>query len=101
MSDKRRRYRAVRAKLKKLYPFEPTGNLARHLNTLAYLISGIVGSKHVNLRLVAEQVPDGDLAGAYEWLVLSGKAFADWLSRAWRKFQPYRCDAEIWNECRI
>jgi hypothetical protein len=59
MSDKRRRYRAVRNKLMKLYPFEPTGNLARHLNTLAYLISGIVGSKHVNLRLVAEEVPDG------------------------------------------
>jgi hypothetical protein len=45
--------------LKKLYPFEPTGNLARHLNTLAYLIGGIVGSKHVNLRLVAAEVPDG------------------------------------------
>jgi hypothetical protein len=59
MSDKRRRYRAIRDALMKLYPFVPTGNLARHLNTLAYLISGIVGSKHVNLRLVAEQVPDG------------------------------------------
>lgn len=59
MGDKRRRFRAIRDALKKLYPFEPKGNLARHLNTLAYLISGIVGSKHVNLRLVAEQVPDG------------------------------------------
>lgn len=59
MGDKRRRYRAIRQALMKLYPFVPTGNLARHLNTLAYLISGIVGSKHVHLRLVAEQVPDG------------------------------------------
>jgi hypothetical protein len=59
MGDKRRRYRAIRKALMKLYPSVPTGNLARHLNTLAYLISGIVGSKHVNLRLVAQEVPDG------------------------------------------
>jgi hypothetical protein len=59
MGEKRRRYRAIRQGLMKLYPFVPTGNLARRLNTLAYLISGIVGGKHVNLRFVAEQVPDG------------------------------------------
>lgn len=60
MGDKRRRYRAIRQALMKLYPFVPTGNLARRLNTLAYLMSGIVGSKHVNLRFIAEQVPDGN-----------------------------------------
>ena len=59
MSDKRRRFRTIRDALKKLYPSAPTGNLARQLNTLAYLISGIVGSRHVNLRRVAGQVPDG------------------------------------------
>jgi len=50
MGDKRRRYREIYNALRKLYPCEPTGNLARHLNTLAYMISGIVGARHVNLR---------------------------------------------------
>lgn len=44
MSDNLPRYRAIRSALQRLYPREPTGNLARHLNTLAALISGIVGS---------------------------------------------------------
>ena len=43
MSDNRRRYRAIRAALKGCYPYEPKGNLARRLNTLAGLVSGIVG----------------------------------------------------------
>ena len=59
MGDKRRRFRAIKKALMKLYPFTPTGNLARRINTLAYLISGIVGSKHVNLRFVAAETPDG------------------------------------------
>jgi len=42
MSDNRRRFRSIRRDLKKLYPFEPKGNLARNLNTLAAMISGIV-----------------------------------------------------------
>jgi hypothetical protein len=59
MSDNRRRYRAVRNALKRLYPIEPKGNLARHLNTLAALVSGIVGSKSTNLPAIAAKVPDG------------------------------------------
>ena len=59
MSNKQRRYRAVRQALDGLYPAVPTGNLARHLNTLAGLISGIVGSRRVNLPDLAGQVPDG------------------------------------------
>lgn len=59
MSDNRRRYRAVRNALKQLYPTEPKGNLARHLNTLASLVSGIVGSKSTNLPAIAGKVPDG------------------------------------------
>lgn len=58
MGDNARRYRAVRKALWQLYPTEPTGNLARHLNTLAGLISGIVGSKRTNLPDIAEKVPD-------------------------------------------
>ncbi len=58
MSDNRRRYRAIRTSLKQLYPSEPQGNLARHLDTLAGLISGIVGSKSTNLPHIASRVPD-------------------------------------------
>ncbi len=61
MSDRRRQYRAIRKALKDLYPFEPRGNLARHLNTLAALISGIVSSKRTNLPQVASKVPDDSL----------------------------------------
>jgi len=43
MSDNLRRYRAIRDAIKQLYPTEPRGNTARHVNTLAMLISGIVG----------------------------------------------------------
>jgi len=41
-----------------LYPTEPTGNLARHLKTLAALVCGIVGSKKVHLPAVAGKSPD-------------------------------------------
>ena len=58
MSDNFRRYCTIRRELANLYPGEPQGNLARHLNTLAALISGIVGSRSSNLPLVASKVPD-------------------------------------------
>ncbi len=58
MSDSRRRYRTVRDSLKKLYPKEPKGNLARHLNTLAGMVSGIVGSKSSNMPAMAKKSPD-------------------------------------------
>ena len=59
MSDNLRRYRAIKDALKQLYPREPQGNLARHIQTLAALISGIVGSKSSHLPAVAAKVPDG------------------------------------------
>jgi hypothetical protein len=58
MSDNLRRYRTIRTAIKELYPGEPRGNQARHLNTLAALISGIVGSKSTNLPAIAGKVPD-------------------------------------------
>lgn len=58
MSDNRTRYRAIKKALKQLYPSAPKGNLARHLDTLAGLISGIVGSKSTNLPHIASRVPD-------------------------------------------
>lgn len=59
MSDNKNRYDAVRKALKKFYPDNPTGNIARHLDTLAALISGIVGSRSTQLPKIAEKVPDG------------------------------------------
>jgi hypothetical protein len=59
MSDNRRQYRAIKSAIKQLYPTEPRGNIARHLQTLAALISGIVSSKSTSLAAIAGQVPNG------------------------------------------
>jgi len=45
--------------LKTLFPEEPRGHLASRLNTLAAMISGIVGSASVNLPAVAKKAPVG------------------------------------------
>lgn len=57
MSDSRRVHRAIKTKLKQLYPEEPQGNLARHLETLAFLVSGIVLSQSCQLPKIASKVP--------------------------------------------
>ncbi len=57
MSDNGRRFVAVHRALKRLYPTTPRGYLARHLVTLAQLISGIVGSRQVLLPAIANKVP--------------------------------------------
>jgi hypothetical protein len=57
MSDNRRRFCAIHTALKRLYPTPPQGNFARHLLTLAMLISGIVGNKHTHLPAIASKVP--------------------------------------------
>mgnify|MGYP001390775895 FL=1 len=59
MGDNLRRYRAIRAALTQWYPGQPTGSSARHLTTLAALISGIVGSKSTQLPSIATKIPDG------------------------------------------
>ena len=60
MNDSRRVHRAIKTKLKQLYPKEPQGNLARHLETLAFLVSGIILSKSCQLPKIASKVP-GDV----------------------------------------
>jgi hypothetical protein len=57
MSDNITRYRQVRNALERLYPTKPKGNLARNLNTLAAMISGIVGSKSTQLPQIAGKTP--------------------------------------------
>ena len=59
MSDHLRRYRAIRDALIPYYPGQPTGTVARHLTTLAALISGIVGRKSTQLPSVATNIPEG------------------------------------------
>lgn len=56
MSDNQRRYRTIKNAIKELYPTEPKGK-ARHLHTLAAMISGIVGSKSVNLSHIERTPP--------------------------------------------
>jgi hypothetical protein len=72
MSDNLRRSRAIRAALLQAYPGQPTGTVARHLTTLAALISGIVGSKSTQLPHSATKVPDGPQAES------RGKRLARW-----------------------
>ncbi len=57
MSDNLRRYCAIQDTLKGLCPHQPKGNHARHLQTLAHLVSGIVGSRRSNLPAIASKVP--------------------------------------------
>ena len=73
MSDNLRRYRAIQDALTQSYPGEPTGAVARHLTTLAALISGIVASKSTQLPKIATPVPDGNQPESRV------KRFARWL----------------------
>jgi hypothetical protein len=59
MSDNLRRYHAIREALTQGYPGQPSSTVARHLITLAALISGIVGSKSPQLPHIAAKVPNG------------------------------------------
>jgi hypothetical protein len=58
MSDSLRRYRAIRDALLQLYPTSLTARQARHLITLAALISGILGSRQTHLPAIASKLPD-------------------------------------------
>jgi hypothetical protein len=76
MSDNLRRYRAIRDALTQCYPGQPSGTVARHLRTLAALISGIVGSKSTQLPHIAAKVPNGTKPESRV------KRFARWLDNA-------------------
>ena len=76
MSDNLRRYRAIRDALTQYYPGQPSGAVARHLITLAALISGIVGSKSTQLPHIAAKVPNGTKPESRV------KRFARWVDNA-------------------
>jgi hypothetical protein len=59
MRDNLRRSRAICHALTHAYPTPPTGHCARHVQPLAALISGIVGSQSTPLPTIATQGPDG------------------------------------------
>lgn len=60
MGDNLTRYYAVHSALRQLCSQEPKGNQARHLRTLAHLVSGIVGSRRCSLGAIASKSPDGN-----------------------------------------
>jgi len=61
-SDNLRRYRAIWDALRQGYPGQPTGTVARHVTTLAALISGIVGSKSTQQPSITTKIPEGTKA---------------------------------------
>jgi len=81
--DNFRRYLAVKTALKQCYPGEPSGHVARHLNTLAWMISGIVGSKRANYPEIAKKSPDGNKPTSRE------KRFSRWVNNERVDFESY------------
>jgi hypothetical protein len=59
MSDNLRRSRAICHALLQAYPMSPPGHCARHVQTLAALMSGSVGGKSTQQPPMATKVPDG------------------------------------------
>ena len=58
MGDNHRVYRRIRTSLRQIYPQRLTGRQARHMNTLAGMISGIVRSGKSHLKAMAKKAPD-------------------------------------------
>jgi len=83
MNDNLRRYCAIQKALKSLRPTEPKGNVARHLNTLAMLIAGIVGSRKCHLPAVAQKVPSGSKPQSRV------RKMERWLTNKTRDHAPY------------
>lgn len=58
MGDNHHVYRRISQGLRQLYPKQMTGRQARHMNTLAGMISGIVRSGKCHLKAMAKKAPD-------------------------------------------
>ena len=57
MSDTYRRYRAIKQGLMQFFQPHPTGHRARHFNTLAAMICGLVGAQRAHLSHMADHAP--------------------------------------------
>ena len=58
MGDNHRVYRRIIKNLRQLYPQKLSGRQARHMNTLAGMVSGIVRSGKSQLKAMAKKAPD-------------------------------------------
>jgi hypothetical protein len=58
MGDNHHVYRRIRESLKQVYPQRLTGRQARHMNTLAGMVSGMVRSGKSQLKAMAKKAPD-------------------------------------------
>lgn len=58
MCDNIQRFRSIKNGLLKLLPCKPTGNFARHFETMAFMINGVIASQSCNLPKVASKVAD-------------------------------------------
>jgi hypothetical protein len=72
MNDSHRVYRAIKKSMKQLYPEEPQGNLARHLDTLVFMVCGIITSQSCQLPKMASKVagevhPDSRVKQMSRW----------------------------------
>ncbi len=76
MSDNLRRYRAIKQALRQLYPGQLTARQAQRLETLSGMISGIVGSRKVQLPAMASKTPGGKKKTKRE---SRAKRFSRWL----------------------
>ena len=57
MGDNHHVYRRISESLRQIYPKRLTGNQARHMNTLAGMVSGIVRSGKSQLKAMAKKAP--------------------------------------------
>ena len=69
--------------MKQLFPTEPKGNFARHLNTLAAMVSGIVQGKSCQLPTIARKAPE---AAKVESRV---KKYSRWLQNERTGYEAY------------
>ncbi|MFZ5517089.1 MAG: hypothetical protein ACOY90_10655 [Candidatus Zhuqueibacterota bacterium] len=83
MSENIRRFKIILRSLKKLSPNQPTGNYARRLTTLSYLIAGTIGSRSCQLPQVATKVTDNRQADS------TIKSFSRWISNEYVSFECY------------
>lgn len=58
MGDNHHVYRRIRKSLRQIYPKRLTGRQARHMNTLAGMVSGIVRSGKSQMKAMAKKAPD-------------------------------------------
>ena len=65
MGDNHHVYRRISQGLRQLYPKQMTGHQARHMNTLAGMVGGIVRSGKCHMKAMAKKSPDRSKVNCY------------------------------------